>query len=159
MYEILDTDINNYEYNVGTSILVLWTSCPLHYGCGWRYRILIIHSYAKLKSALKTFYSIVFLIEMLIEMGVVLLVALPMQNYFFIIGGKFIERICILTFHNVVHQQVSWFDDHANSSDAVGARLSVHASIVRSLVGDTLTLIVQIISILTTGLLVAVTTN
>lgn len=44
-------------------------------------------------------------------------------------------------------------------SGAVGARLSTDASTVKSLIGDTLALIVQNISTLTAGLVVAFTAN
>ena len=51
-----------------------------------------------------------------VGLGLVTLVAIPVQNYFFgIAGGKLIERIRSLTFQKVVHQQISWFDDPANS--------------------------------------------
>ncbi|MCI16475.1 ABC transporter B family member 9-like, partial [Trifolium medium] len=81
-------------------------------------------------------------------------------NYFFgIAGGKLIERIRSLTFEKIVHQEIRWFDDPANSSGAVGARLSTDASTVKSLVGDTLALIVQNISTITAGLIIAFTAN
>ncbi|RDX83230.1 ABC transporter B family member 9, partial [Mucuna pruriens] len=95
-----------------------------------------------------------------VGLGLVTLVAIPLQNYFFgIAGGKLIERIRSLTFEKVVHQEISWFDDPANSSGAVGARLSTDASTVKSLVGDTLALIVQNISTITAGLVLAFTAN
>ncbi|CAL5183689.1 unnamed protein product [Lathyrus oleraceus] len=95
-----------------------------------------------------------------VGLGVISLVVLPLQNYFFgIAGGKLVERIRSLTFAKVVHQEISWFDDPANSSGAVGARLSTDASTVKSLIGDTLALIVQNISTLTAGLVVAFTAN
>ncbi|XP_028764865.1 ABC transporter B family member 9-like [Neltuma alba] len=95
-----------------------------------------------------------------VVLGLVSLVTLPLQNYFFgVAGGKLIERIRSLTFEKVVHQEISWFDDPANSSGAVGARLSTDASTVRSLVGDTLALIVQNIATITTGLLIAFIAN
>ncbi|XP_058748893.1 ABC transporter B family member 9-like [Vicia villosa] len=95
-----------------------------------------------------------------VGLGLVTLVVLPLQNYFFgIAGGKLVERIRSLTFAKVVHQEISWFDDPANSSGAVGARLSTDASTVKSLVGDTLALIVQNISTITAGLVVAFTAN
>lgn len=57
------------------------------------------------------FWALVYL-----ALGCVTLVAIPLQNYFFgIAGGKLIERIRSLTFEKVVHQQISWFDDPANS--------------------------------------------
>uniref|UniRef100_A0A151UDP5 ABC transporter B family member 9 n=1 Tax=Cajanus cajan TaxID=3821 RepID=A0A151UDP5_CAJCA len=95
-----------------------------------------------------------------VGLGLVTLVTIPVQNYFFgIAGGKLIERIRSLTFEKVVHQEISWFDDPVNSSGAVGARLSTDASTVKSLVGDTLALIVQNISTITAGLVISFTAN
>ncbi|KAI5447584.1 ABC transporter B member 9, variant 2 [Lathyrus oleraceus] len=95
-----------------------------------------------------------------VGLGLVTLVVLPLQNYFFgIAGGKLIERVRSLTFEKIVHQEIRWFDDPANSSGAVGARLSTDASTVKSLVGDTLALVVQNISTITAGLLISFTAN
>ncbi|KAA8515001.1 hypothetical protein F0562_018212 [Nyssa sinensis] len=95
-----------------------------------------------------------------VGLGFVTLVALPMQNYFFgVAGGRLIQRIRALSFEKVVHQEISWFDDPANSSGAVGARLSSDASTVRSLVGDTLALIVQNIATMAAGLIISFSAN
>lgn len=95
-----------------------------------------------------------------VGMGCVTLLVGPLQNYFFgVAGGKLIQRIRSLTFEKVVHQDISWFDDPANSSGAIGARLSTDASTVRNLVGDTLALIVQNISTIAAGLIIAFTAN
>ncbi|KAK6124138.1 hypothetical protein DH2020_042111 [Rehmannia glutinosa] len=62
---------------------------------------------------------------MMVLLGVGGMVAQPVQNYFFgIAGGKLIQRIRSMSFKKVVHQEISWFDDPANSSGAIGARLS-----------------------------------
>lgn len=101
------------------------------------------------------FWALVF-----VGLGCLSLTVLPVQNYFFgVAGGRLIERIRSLTFEKVVHQEISWFDDPANSSGAVGARLSTDASTVRSLVGDALALVVQNISTIIAGLLIAFTAN
>lgn len=51
-----------------------------------------------------------------VGLGLVTLVVLPLQNYFFgIAGGKLIERVRSLTFEKIVHQEIRWFDDPANS--------------------------------------------
>ncbi|CAJ2658415.1 unnamed protein product [Trifolium pratense] len=121
-------------------------------------------------------------------LGFITLAVLPLQEYFFrIAGGKLIERIRSLTFEKIVHKETKWFDDPANSSyvkmyfnssqyvlipstheteinesccsGAMGARLSTDASTVKSLVGDTLALIVQNISTVTAGLMTAFTAN
>ncbi|KAJ0081777.1 hypothetical protein Patl1_10088 [Pistacia atlantica] len=94
------------------------------------------------------------------SLGVITLVAIPLQSYFFgVAGGKLIQRIRASTFEKVVHQEISWFDDPANSSGAIGARLSTDASQVRSIVGDALALIVQNIATITAGLVIAFTAN
>uniref|UniRef100_F6HMG3 ABC transporter B family member 9 n=1 Tax=Vitis vinifera TaxID=29760 RepID=F6HMG3_VITVI len=97
---------------------------------------------------------------MFIGLGVLAFIALPLQNYLFgIAGGKLIQRICSLSFEKVVHQEISWFDDPANSSGSVGARLSTDASTVRSLVGDTLALVVQNLVTVAAGLVISFTAN
>ncbi|KAK7245615.1 hypothetical protein RIF29_40462 [Crotalaria pallida] len=102
-----------------------------------------------------SFWSLLF-----VCLGFVTLAALPVMNYFFgIAGGKLIERIRSLTFEKVVHQEISWFDDPSNSSGAVGARLSTDASTLKTLVGNTLALIVQNIATITAGLIIAFTAN
>ncbi|XP_027930318.1 ABC transporter B family member 9-like isoform X1 [Vigna unguiculata] len=83
-----------------------------------------------------------------------------LQNYLFgIAGGKLIERIRSMAFNKVVHQEISWFDHPSNSCGAVSARLATDASTARSLVGDNLSLIVQNIARITTGLAIAFTAN
>ncbi|XP_047154645.1 ABC transporter B family member 9-like [Vigna umbellata] len=95
-----------------------------------------------------------------VGLGIAGLVAMTLQNYLFAIaGGKLIERIRSMTFNKVVHQEISWFDHPSNSCGAVSARLATDASTVRSLVGDTLSLIVQNIATITTGLVIAFTAN
>ncbi|KAH7521541.1 hypothetical protein FEM48_Zijuj07G0044500 [Ziziphus jujuba var. spinosa] len=97
---------------------------------------------------------------MFMAMGFVGFVVSPIQNYLFgIAGGKLIRRIRSLTFANVVHQEISWFDDAANSSGAVGARLFSDASTIKSLVGDALALLAQNATTIVAGLVIAFTAN
>nr|DAD48108.1 TPA_asm: hypothetical protein HUJ06_018045 [Nelumbo nucifera] len=97
---------------------------------------------------------------MFVVLGVISLVSVPVQQYFFGVAGcKLIQRIRSMTFEKVVHKEISWFDEAANSSGAVGARLSIDASNVRSLVGDALALMVQNIATLTAGLIIAFSAN
>ncbi|KAK9224004.1 hypothetical protein WN944_012453 [Citrus x changshan-huyou] len=101
------------------------------------------------------FWALIYLV-----LGIINLIAVPFQNYFFgVAGGKLIRRIRSLTFEKVVHQEISWFDDPANSSGSVGARLSTDASTIRSLVGDSLALVVQNIATIAAGLIIAFTAN
>lgn len=93
-------------------------------------------------------------------LGIMVLLVVPLQNYLFgIAGGKLIERVRSLSFEKVVHQNIGWFDDSNNSSGAIGARLSGDASTLRSMVGDTLALIVQNISTVATGIIISFTAN
>ncbi|KAL0398391.1 UNVERIFIED_CONTAM: ABC transporter B family member 9 [Sesamum radiatum] len=97
---------------------------------------------------------------MFVVVGAVVVMAAPVQNYMFgVAGGKLVQRIRSLLFENVVHQEISWFDDPANSSGAVASRLSSDASTVRNLVGDTLALAIQNIATTVAGLLIAFMTN
>lgn len=53
---------------------------------------------------------------MMVVLGLTTLVALPIQSGFFgVAGGKLIQRVRSLSFKKVVHQEISWFDDPANS--------------------------------------------
>lgn len=66
---------------------------------------------------------------MMVVLALTTLVALPVQNFFFgIAGGRLIQRIRYLSFKKVVHQEISWFDDPANS------RLILHPSFLVLLV-------------------------
>ncbi|XP_020593545.1 ABC transporter B family member 11-like [Phalaenopsis equestris] len=108
----------------------------------------------KLKKDSK-FWSLMFLI-----FGVVSLTAEPAKSYFFgVAGSRLIRRIRFMTFEKVVNMEIAWFDDSENSSGAIGARLSADAASVRSLVGDALSLIVQNITTLIAGLLIAFIAN
>lgn len=53
---------------------------------------------------------------MFVGLGTMTLAIVPLQNYLFgVAGGKLIQRIRSLSFQKVVHQEISWFDDPANS--------------------------------------------
>ncbi|XP_044454473.1 ABC transporter B family member 4 [Triticum aestivum] len=89
-------------------------------------------------------------------MGIISVITIPAEFLLFgIAGGKLIERIRALSFQSIVHQEVAWFDDPRNSSGALGARLSIDALNVRRLVGDNLSLIIQLSSTLVTGVVIA----
>uniref|UniRef100_A0A453A7Z6 Uncharacterized protein n=1 Tax=Aegilops tauschii subsp. strangulata TaxID=200361 RepID=A0A453A7Z6_AEGTS len=84
------------------------------------------------------------------------IITIPAEFLLFgIAGGKLIERIRALSFQSIVHQEVAWFDDPRNSSGALGARLSIDALNVRRLVGDNLSLIIQLSSTLVTGVVIS----
>ncbi|XP_071741863.1 ABC transporter B family member 21-like [Rutidosis leptorrhynchoides] len=93
---------------------------------------------------------------MFVVLGVASFIATPGRSYFFAIAGsKLIRRIRSLCFEKVINMEVGWFDKSENSSGAVGARLSTDAASVRGLVGDALAQLVQDLSSVTTGLVIA----
>ncbi|MQL95598.1 hypothetical protein Taro_028264 [Colocasia esculenta] len=116
----------------------------------------IIHTFygpPNMLSKHSRFWSILFLV-----LGSVSLVAIPARSYCFAVAGsKLIERIRSMTFSKVVHMEIEWFDEPQNTSGVIGARLSGDAAAVRSLVGDTLALIVQNLATLIAGMVIAFT--
>ncbi|XP_075085971.1 ABC transporter B family member 9 [Nicotiana tabacum] len=97
---------------------------------------------------------------MFVVIGIVVMIVSPLQNYAFgVAGAKLIQRIRSMTFSKLVYQEISWFDDPANSCGAIGARLSSDASTIRNMVGDALATLVQNISTIVTGLVIALIAN
>nr|CAD1842579.1 unnamed protein product [Ananas comosus var. bracteatus] len=121
-----------------------------------------------ISSAIKTFYEppqqlrkdARFWALMYVLLGVISFITVPVQHFLFgLAGGKLIERIRSLSFKKVVYQEISWFDDPENSSGAIGARLSADAASIKSLVGDSLALMVQNLATVTAGLAIAMFAN
>ncbi|XP_077218377.1 ABC transporter B family member 21-like isoform X2 [Tasmannia lanceolata] len=97
------------------------------------------------------FWSLMFVV-----LGLASFFAALARRYLFSVAGcRLIKRIRSKSFAKVVNMEIGWFDDSENSSGAIGARLSADAATVRSLVGDTLALIVQNIASLVAGLVIA----
>uniref|UniRef100_A0A453FAX0 ABC transporter B family member 11 n=1 Tax=Aegilops tauschii subsp. strangulata TaxID=200361 RepID=A0A453FAX0_AEGTS len=95
-----------------------------------------------------------------VVLGVAAFIAIPAEYLLFgIAGGKLIERVRTLSFQNIVHQEIAWFDNPSNSSGALGTRLSVDALNVRRLVGDNLGIIVQSTAAIITGFVIAFTAD
>ncbi|XP_073136211.1 ABC transporter B family member 11-like isoform X2 [Henckelia pumila] len=101
------------------------------------------------------FWSLMFVV-----LGLVSLLATPLKTYFFSVAGcKLIKRIRLMCFEKVVHMEISWFDKLENSSSSIGSRLSTDATSVRSLVGDSLGLLVQNIATAVVGLIISFTAS
>lgn len=93
---------------------------------------------------------------MFVTVGVAALLAMPAQGYLFSMAGcKLIQRVRLMCFEKVVYMEVGWFDEPANSSGAIGARLSTDAARLRALVGDALAQMVQNIATAVAGLVIA----
>ncbi|XP_051143555.1 ABC transporter B family member 3-like [Andrographis paniculata] len=93
---------------------------------------------------------------MFVALGVASLLATPLRTYFFAVAGcKLIKRLRLMCFKKVVHMEIGWFDRPENSSSTVGARLSTDVKSVRSLVGESLALLVQNFATAVSGLIIA----
>jgi ATP-binding cassette subfamily B (MDR/TAP) protein 1 len=77
-----------------------------------------------ISSAIKTFYEppdklrkdSSFWGLLCVVLGVISIISIPVEYFLFgIAGGKLIERIRALSFRQIVHQEVAWFDDPKNS--------------------------------------------
>jgi ATP-binding cassette subfamily B (MDR/TAP) protein 1 len=101
------------------------------------------------------FWSLMYVV---LALGI-FLVAPTQQFAFGTIGQRLIRRLRRMTFEKVLRQEVAWFDIDENSSGAIGARLSTDAAAVKSMVGDTLSLIVQNVGTIVCGLTIAFTAN
>ncbi|XP_071919093.1 ABC transporter B family member 11-like isoform X1 [Coffea arabica] len=105
-----------------------------------------------LSGAIKTFYEPAYELQkksrfwalMLIVLGGSSLLATPLKTYFFAVAGcKLIRRIRLKCFERIIHMDISWFDRQENSSGRISSRLAIDATCVRSLVGESLSSLVQ----------------
>ncbi|CAH2057688.1 unnamed protein product [Thlaspi arvense] len=98
-----------------------------------------------------SFWAIIFMV-----LGIASIIAYPAQTFFFAIAGcKLVQRIRSMCFEKVVHMEVGWFDESEHSSGTIGARLSADAAAIRGLVGDALAQMVQNLSSILAGLIIA----
>ncbi|PWZ08638.1 ABC transporter B family member 11 [Zea mays] len=97
---------------------------------------------------------------MYVALGVGSFIFLPVEHFLFgVAGGKLVERVRSLCFQRIVCQEISWFDRPSNASGNVGARLSVDASNIRRLVGDSLALMVRSTVTVIAGFVIAMAAN
>lgn len=101
------------------------------------------------------FWSLMYLV-----LAIGIFIICPIQFYSFsVIGQRLIRRLRRLTFDKVLRNEVAWFDEEDNSSGSIGSRLSTDAAAVKSMVADTLSLMVQNIGTIICGLSVAFSAN
>ncbi|CAA0813219.1 ABC transporter B family member 11 [Striga hermonthica] len=92
---------------------------------------------------------------MFIVLGVASLLSAPLRTYFFSVAGcKLIRRLRLMCFEKVVRMDMGWFDRAENSGFLVGARLSGDVKCLRSLVGESLALVVQNVATAVAGLVI-----
>ncbi|KAL2247591.1 UNVERIFIED_CONTAM: putative multidrug resistance protein [Sesamum indicum] len=86
-------------------------------------------------------YSLVFL-----ALGVFNFFTNLLQHYnFAIMGERLTKRIREMMLKKLMTFEIGWFDQDENTSAAISARLSTEANMVRSLVGDRMSLLAQAI--------------
>ncbi|GLJ36715.1 hypothetical protein SUGI_0738890 [Cryptomeria japonica] len=115
---------------------------PAHsYTLGSMISVFFIKSHAEMKEKSRN-YSLVFF-----SLGVISLLVNVLQHYNFGKMGEYLtKRVRERMLSKILTFEVGWFDQDQNSSGAVCSRLTKEANVVRSLVGDRLSLIVQTIS-------------
>nr|QVT92368.1 ABC transporter [Salvia miltiorrhiza] len=93
---------------------------------------------------------------MLVTLGLASLITTPLKSYLFAVAGcKLIRRVRLMCFHKLVHMDIGWFERPQNSSSKLGSRLSADAASLRSLVGDSLALLVHNTSTAIAGFIIA----
>ncbi|XP_039124821.1 putative multidrug resistance protein isoform X2 [Dioscorea cayenensis subsp. rotundata] len=84
-------------------------------------------------------YSLIFML-----LALVAILANILQHYNFgVMGERLTKRVRETMLAKVLSFEIGWFDEDQNSSAAVSARLATEANLVRSLVGDRLSLLLQ----------------
>ncbi|KAG8383258.1 hypothetical protein BUALT_Bualt05G0165700 [Buddleja alternifolia] len=98
-----------------------------------------IEESSKVKSNTR-FYSIIFL-----TIGAITFISNLLQHYnFAIMGERLVNRIRQRVLEKVLTFEIGWFDQDENTSAAICARLSTEANTVRCLVGDRMSLLLQV---------------
>jgi ATP-binding cassette subfamily B (MDR/TAP) protein 1 len=79
-----------------------------------------------------------------------------LQHYNFAALGEYLtKRIRVNMLANILRNEVGWYDRDENSSGAICARLASDANMVRALVGDRISLVVQVMGAITVSFVVA----
>ncbi|KAL2547074.1 ABC transporter B family member 15 [Forsythia ovata] len=111
------------------------------YCMGAMISVYLLDDSSKLKSEAR-FYCVIFLV-----IGFISFFANLLQHYnFAIMGERLTKRIREEFLQKVLTFEVEWFDLDENTSATVCARLSTEANMVRSLVGDRMSLLVQVLT-------------
>ncbi|XP_050237901.1 ABC transporter B family member 21-like [Mercurialis annua] len=117
-----------------------------------------------ISKVLRTFYepphqlttSLNFWALIFVALGFACIVVIPLQYYCFAVAGcKLIKRIRCLCFRKAVGMEIAWFDEPQHTSGAIGARLSADAATMSTLVGNTLSLLIQNLASAVAGVLIS----
>ncbi|KAJ0977985.1 hypothetical protein J5N97_013459 [Dioscorea zingiberensis] len=128
---------------------------PLYgYTLGSILAVFFLKDHDEIKAKTRT-YCIIFtflsLLSLLINIG---------QHYSFGAMGEYItKRVRELMLHKMLTFEVGWFDDEENSTGSLCSRLAKDATMVRSLVGDRMALLIQTLSSITIAFIMALITS
>ncbi|XP_059633645.1 putative multidrug resistance protein [Cornus florida] len=113
---------------------------PVHAYClGSMASVYFNRDHSKLKSETK-FYCIIFLI-----LTVLSFITNLLQHYnFAIMGERLTKRVREKMLGNVLTFEIGWFDKDENTSASICAQLATESNMVRSLIGDRMSLLVQV---------------
>ncbi|KAH7427059.1 hypothetical protein KP509_10G028600 [Ceratopteris richardii] len=79
-----------------------------------------------------------------VVMGVVTVLANFLQHFYFgIMGEKMTERVRRMMFSAILRNEVGWFDEEENSTDALNMRLANDATFVRAAFSNRLSILIQ----------------
>ncbi|KAK1415749.1 hypothetical protein QVD17_31535 [Tagetes erecta] len=113
---------------------------PVHAYClGSVVSVYFLNDKSKIKSE-TAFYCVVF-----VGLGFLCFVTNLLQHHnFAVMGERLTKRVREKLLENVLTFEIGWFDRDENTSAAVCARLATEASLIRSLVGDRISLLLQV---------------
>ncbi|KAJ0544860.1 putative ABC-type xenobiotic transporter [Helianthus annuus] len=113
---------------------------PIHAYClGSVVSVYFLTDKSKIKSEI-AIYCIIF-----VGLGVLCFFTNLLNHHnFAVMGERLTKRVREKLLENVLTFEIGWFDRDENTSAAVCARLATEASLIRSLVGDRISLLVQV---------------
>ncbi|KAH9309149.1 hypothetical protein KI387_037060, partial [Taxus chinensis] len=111
----------------------------------------MVNSFYEPKSKLKT--DSIFWSGMFLLLAFAAFIVNPAQiSCFTYTGSKLIHRLRIMTIQHIMRQEIAWFDEHETSSGVIISRLSTDCVSIKSLLKDGLSLMVQNVATITSGL-------
>lgn len=115
---------------------------PGHFYCmGSLLTVFFLKDNNKIKSEIRT-YSLIFL-----GVGFISILANIIQQYnFAVMGERLTKRVREKMLEKILTSEIGWFDQDENTTAVICARLATKANTVRSLVGDRLSLLLQVSS-------------